>query len=75
MVLHHFEDAEIVRAVGHLRRRARRALLINDLERAPVAYAIAWLLTRPLRNQASGRRSLMAFPVPQGITERHHRRG
>lgn len=66
MVLHHFEDAEIVRAIGHLRRRARRALLINDLERAPVAYAIAWLLTRPLRNQASRTDALLS--VRKGFT-------
>jgi len=53
MVLHHFDDDGIVRAVAHLRRRARVALLINDLERSPIAYSLAWLLTRPLRNQAS----------------------
>ena len=66
MVLHHFEDTEIVRAIAHLRRRARQALLINDLERAPIAYAIAWLLTRPLRNQASRTDALLS--VRKGFT-------
>ena len=37
-VLHHFPDCEVVEMIASLRRVARRALLLLDLERHPLAY-------------------------------------
>src|SRR5260370_23751357 len=37
-VLHHFPDCKVVEMIGSLRHFARRALLLLDLERHPLAY-------------------------------------
>ena len=37
-VMHHFPDCEVVEMIGSLRHFARRALLLLDLERHPLAY-------------------------------------
>lgn len=37
-VLHHFADSEVVRMIASLRPFARRALILLDLERHPIAY-------------------------------------
>jgi 2-polyprenyl-3-methyl-5-hydroxy-6-metoxy-1,4-benzoquinol methylase len=41
-VLHHFPPDDVVQVLRKLRLAARRRLLVNDLERSPVAY---WLYT------------------------------
>jgi 2-polyprenyl-3-methyl-5-hydroxy-6-metoxy-1,4-benzoquinol methylase len=38
LVTHHMSDAEILRFIGWMERRARRGWFINDLHRHPVAY-------------------------------------
>lgn len=48
MVLHHFNDEDVVRAIRNLGGKARHALIINDLERSPLAWLAAWFLTAPL---------------------------
>jgi hypothetical protein len=47
LFLHHFEDAEVVRLFGEMRRVSRRGVLAIDLIRSPLAYwflpATKWL--------------------------------
>jgi hypothetical protein len=45
MVFHHFTAEEIDRLITHLRGFVRRALLINDLHRCALNYAVAAILT------------------------------
>ncbi len=45
MVLHHFDDDQVVAAIGHLAAKARRALIINDLERGWGAWLACLGLT------------------------------
>jgi 2-polyprenyl-3-methyl-5-hydroxy-6-metoxy-1,4-benzoquinol methylase len=43
-VCHHFSDAKIIDLIHDLKSRTRLAIVINDLERHPLAYyAIKWL--------------------------------
>jgi 2-polyprenyl-3-methyl-5-hydroxy-6-metoxy-1,4-benzoquinol methylase len=46
--LHHFSDDQIVRMVRHWAGLARRAVIVNDLVRHPVAYYGIRLLTKSL---------------------------
>jgi len=48
MVFHHFTAEEIDRLVTHLRGYVRKALLINDLHRCSLNYAVACILTTRL---------------------------
>lgn len=44
LVLHHFDENELVSLLHHFGRQARIGIVINDLHRHPVAYyAIRWL--------------------------------
>lgn len=56
MVFHHFTAAEISRLIEHLRLFVRRALLINDLRRTALNYALcaalAWPLAAEIRHDA-----------------------
>lgn len=42
LFLHHLSDDEAVELLGRMAAAARRAILINDLERSTVGYALAW---------------------------------
>lgn len=48
LFLHHFTDAQVVELLSNMRRCARHAVVIQDLERHPLAYyflpSTAWLL-------------------------------
>ena len=66
MVFHHFNDQEIVKAIAHLSRKSRVALMINDLERSVSAYAICYLLTFFLQNEKSRKDALLS--VEKGFT-------
>ncbi|MBY0505079.1 MAG: methyltransferase domain-containing protein [Bryobacteraceae bacterium] len=48
LFLHHFNDAQVVDLLSKMARCARRAVVVQDLERHPLAYyflpATAWLL-------------------------------
>ena len=48
MVFHHFTAEQIDRLIAHLRGYVRKALLINDLHRCALNYAVASILTAPL---------------------------
>ena len=48
MVFHHFTDEQIDQLITHLRGFVRHALLINDLHRCALNYAIAAILTATL---------------------------
>lgn len=43
--LHHFPDEEVVPLLKHFLTLSRRAVVINDLLRAPLAYLATWLFT------------------------------
>lgn len=45
LTLHHLEHSRAVKAVAEMARVARRRLLVNDLHRHPVNYALAALLS------------------------------
>jgi hypothetical protein len=43
--LHHFADEEVVPVLRQLLGMCRRKVIVNDLVRAPLAYASTWFLT------------------------------
>lgn len=47
LFLHHFADADVVRLLAEMRRVARKAVVLQDLERNPVPYYFV-PLTRPI---------------------------
>jgi hypothetical protein len=47
-MLHHFADYEVVRIIASLRDFARRALILLDLERHPIAYCFLPMTRRML---------------------------
>jgi SAM-dependent methyltransferase len=49
MFLHHFVHADAVRLIREFRRIARRAVLVNDLERHAIPWAFIWLGARLTR--------------------------
>ena len=49
MMLHHFAEADAVRLIREFRRLARRAVLVNDLERHAIPWAFIWLSARLTR--------------------------
>lgn len=49
MFLHHFVHADAVRLIREFRRIARRAVLVNDLERHGIPWAFIWLGARLTR--------------------------
>jgi ubiquinone/menaquinone biosynthesis C-methylase UbiE len=53
LVLHHFDGDEAVRALVAMRRIARKGVVVNDLHRHPVPWAlIRWLTLAATRNEA-----------------------
>ncbi len=52
MVLHHLEPGEAVAMLRELRRVARRAIVINDLQRARIHWLGAWLMGHLLTRNA-----------------------
>ena len=52
LVLHHLEPAEAVTMLREMRRVARRAVVINDLQRARIHWLGAWLLGHLLTRNA-----------------------
>ncbi|MBU1106691.1 MAG: methyltransferase domain-containing protein [Candidatus Riflebacteria bacterium] len=66
MVLHHFDDTDVVAAIKHLTARSRIALLINDLERSKASYLICKLLAVGMRNPQSRYDALLS--IRKGFT-------
>ena len=48
LFLHHLDDGDAERLLALMARRARRLVLVNDLIRSPLGYALAWAGTRLL---------------------------
>lgn len=48
LLLHHLEPAAAVASLRGMRRIARRAVVVNDLLRSRLTYALVWLATRLL---------------------------
>jgi SAM-dependent methyltransferase len=46
LMAHHLEPDELGRCLRELRRVSRRGVIVNDLDRNPIALAGAWLLSR-----------------------------
>jgi len=46
MLLHHFDEAGILRLLHHMWAMGPQAILISDLHRSMLAYATCWVLTR-----------------------------
>lgn len=51
MVFHHLTADDIDRLIEHLRRFVRKALLVNDLRRCALNYAVCSVLSRPLEKE------------------------
>ncbi|MBW3625041.1 MAG: methyltransferase domain-containing protein [Armatimonadetes bacterium] len=49
LALHHFGPEDAVRILKEMDRVSRRGLVVNDLRRSRVAWALIWLLTRVFR--------------------------
>jgi ubiquinone/menaquinone biosynthesis C-methylase UbiE len=46
LVLHHLDRDEATALIGEMGRVARRAVIVNDLDRGRIWWLLAWLLTR-----------------------------
>jgi len=68
LFLHHFETPTAARLIREFRRMARRAVIINDLRRHPIAYYGIKVLTRVLSNNRLVRHDA-ALSVLRGFTE------
>jgi ubiquinone/menaquinone biosynthesis C-methylase UbiE len=55
LFLHHLDDDPAVHLLGAMRRAARRAVLVNDLERSRLGWWLAWLGTRVLSSSRVAR--------------------
>lgn len=49
---HHLTDEELLELFGHLKSTTRHGFVINDLQRHPGAYYVAWIMTRLLNGTA-----------------------
>lgn len=66
MVLHHFDDREVVSAIRNLASKSRIALLINELERSIYPYLLCQFLTIGMRNSNSRYDALLS--IRKGFT-------
>lgn len=71
MTLHHFGKDEVCRAISHLVGKARHALVINDLERSWVSYAVCSFLTLFLESDRSRQDALLSIRKGFTIEEMH----
>lgn len=67
---HHLDDKELLELFGYLKSTARHGFVINDLQRNPVAYYGAWIMTRLLNGTALSKHDgpvsvLRAFTRPE----------
>jgi SAM-dependent methyltransferase len=79
LLLHHFADADVVHLLREMASVSRRLLVVNDLERHPVAHRFL-ALTRPLFGWHpitvhDGRRSVAAGFLPGELLSLAHRAG
>ncbi|WP_405156786.1 SAM-dependent methyltransferase [Paenibacillus sp. FSL K6-0108] len=44
--VHHFEGKQLVEMVSHMLRASKYGVVINDIHRHPVSYAVVWITTR-----------------------------
>lgn len=51
LFLHHFEDAQLMRLMEHLFKRAKLGLVVNDLHRHRLAYYLFKLISIPIKNK------------------------
>jgi len=51
LVCHHLTDEQLIQFLRDAGRIARKAIIINDLHRHPLAYALFWLISPLFRNR------------------------
>lgn len=77
LALHHFSEEDAVRVLRRCRELARRAVVVADLERGPVATAGVWLMTAVLYREPMTKydarvsvRRAFSFPEFHNLAER-----
>ena len=60
MLLHHFDAGDVERALRQLYKRARSAVIINDLYRSPLTYMLCFAATRFVPNRVCRHDALLS---------------
>ncbi|MGM0601614.1 MAG: methyltransferase domain-containing protein, partial [Candidatus Rifleibacteriota bacterium] len=66
MVLHHLDEADVIRAIQNLAAKARIALIISELERSIPPYLICRLLSVAMKNSRASHDALLS--IRKGFT-------
>jgi hypothetical protein len=61
LFLHHFSDMEITALVSEIRGRANKGVLVNDLHRSELAYALFWVISLFFRNKVARNDGLLSI--------------
>jgi 2-polyprenyl-3-methyl-5-hydroxy-6-metoxy-1,4-benzoquinol methylase len=61
LFMHHFSDREITKLVSDIKAKSRMGVLINDLHRSEMAYALFWLLSLFFRNKVARNDGLVSI--------------
>ncbi len=61
LFMHHFSDEEITKLVSGLQRKSTIGVLINDLHRSELAYALFWVISLFFRNEVARNDGLVSI--------------
>ena len=79
LLLHHFDHQDAIAVLAEAARVARIAVLVSDLTRSPIAWAVTWLATRILSRSwvfhIDGPRSVRGAYVPAEMQDLARRAG
>ena len=61
LFMHHFSDEEITKLVSELQQKSTIGVLINDLHRSELAYALFWVISLFFRNEVARNDGLVSI--------------
>jgi 2-polyprenyl-3-methyl-5-hydroxy-6-metoxy-1,4-benzoquinol methylase len=61
LFMHHFSDGEITKLVTEIKQRSQMGVLINDLHRSEMAYALFWLISLFFGNEVARNDGLVSI--------------
>lgn len=61
LFMHHFSDGEITKLVSDIKNKSRMGVLVNDLHRSEMAYALFWVLSLFFRNKVARNDGLVSI--------------
>ena len=61
LFMHHFSDAEITKLVSEIKQKSTIGVLINDLHRSEMAYALFWVISLFFGNRVARNDGLVSI--------------